>query len=78
MGRADVFGIVVLLAAMAFQLWVTRKVHRSDAYEATQKRAQTKLIWFVPVIGALVVFAMLDPEPTQEPRGGDDRNEPRT
>jgi hypothetical protein len=77
MGRADVFAIVVVFAALVFQAWVTRKVHRSDAYEPAQKRAQTKLIWLVPVVGALVAFSMLDPEPAKADTAGDTRNQPK-
>ncbi|HEX2733688.1 MAG TPA: hypothetical protein VHM70_18890 [Polyangiaceae bacterium] len=75
MDRADLLGISFLLAALSFQLWVTRKVWRSEGYEPAQKRAQAKLIWFVPVIGALVAFSMLDPEP--EKARDQDSNLPR-
>lgn len=62
MTRADVFGIVALVGALAFQIWVTLKVRRSSLYEASEKQAQTRLIWMVPVLGALISFAMLEKE----------------
>lgn len=74
MDRANVFGAIVLLASLAFQIWVTRKVFRSDAYEPAQKRAQAKLIWFVPVVGAVLAFSMLEPEPEQR-RQNDERDQ---
>jgi hypothetical protein len=74
MDRADVFGCIVLVLTLGFQLWVTRKVFRSDAYEPAQKRAQAKLIWLVPVLGALVAFSMLEPESKGE-RVNDDRDQ---
>lgn len=62
MTRTDVFGIAALAAALAFQIWVTLKVRRSSLYEASEKQAQTRLIWMVPVLGALISFAMLEKE----------------
>jgi uncharacterized membrane protein YeaQ/YmgE (transglycosylase-associated protein family) len=55
-------------AAVLFQIWVTWRVRRTPIFDGSQKSAQTKLIWFVPVIGAAVVFAVLQSEEQYERR----------
>lgn len=58
--KGDVFAVLALVGALAFQLWVTLKVRRSSMYEPSEKSAQMKLIWLVPVLGAVISFAMLE------------------
>jgi hypothetical protein len=58
----NVFGLLVLLAALAFQVWVTVRLWRSDFYDRPQKSAQSKLIWLVPVLGATIVLSVLSEE----------------
>jgi hypothetical protein len=58
--KGDVLAVLGLVAALVFQTWVTLKVRRSSLYEPSEKRAQTRLIWLVPVLGAVVSFAMLE------------------
>lgn len=48
-----------LLAAVAFQVWLTVRVFRSNLFERDQKMNQAKLIWLLPVIGAAIVFSVL-------------------
>ena len=58
----DVFLVLALLGVIVFQAWVTWKVRRSDDYDTGQKNAQTKLIWMLPLLGAAIAFAALEPE----------------
>lgn len=52
------FFILLLLATIAFQAWLTREIWRCDAYDRDQRTAQTRLIWLLPLVGALVVYAV--------------------
>lgn len=56
-----------MLAALWFQVWVTIKVRRSSDYDASQKSAQTKLIWLLPVIGAAVAFSVMENDTPKDP-----------
>jgi hypothetical protein len=49
-----VFGAFVL-----FQCWVTWRVWRNDLFVRPEKIAQTKLIWLIPLLGAVLVHSML-------------------
>ncbi len=61
-----VFGIV---AIVALQGLLTARVWRAQAFDRGQKLAQTKLIWLLPVLGAVVVFSLMpDEEPANKPR----------
>jgi hypothetical protein len=64
----SVWAVGLVLAAVLFQVWVTVKVRRTAIFDVPQKRAQTKLIWFLPVLGAAVVFAVLQSEEQYERR----------
>lgn len=50
----------VVLALIAFQTWLTVRVFRSGIYERKQKIWQAQLIWLLPVIGAGLVFTILN------------------
>ena len=50
--------IALLLALVGFQAWVTRKIWSCTAYERDQKVAQTRFIWLVPLLGAIVAFVI--------------------
>jgi small-conductance mechanosensitive channel len=65
--KSDVLLAVLLVAVVAFQAWVTVRVHRSSEYDPDQKRAQTKLIWLVPLIGAAVAFSVLEDDDKKDP-----------
>ncbi len=56
------FEIVVALAfaaVVAFQAWLTRRVWKSHLYERKQKIWQAQLIWLLPILGAGLVFTIL-------------------
>lgn len=61
----------VLIALVAFQIWLTVRVHRSKLYEPKQKAYQTQLIWLLPIIGAGLVFSILhEDEKAERPASG--------
>jgi hypothetical protein len=66
MHRGSWFGVVLLVAALAFQIWVTLRLRRSTIYDRSQKNAQAKLIWLLPVVGAAIVFSVLVSEEAYE------------
>jgi hypothetical protein len=51
-----------LLALVSFQSWLTYRVYRSNVFERKQKVLQAQLIWLVPIIGAGLVFTVLQEE----------------
>jgi hypothetical protein len=56
------FEIVIALAlgsVFVFQAWLTRRVWKSNLYERKQKIWQAQLIWLLPIIGAGLVFTIL-------------------
>lgn len=73
MHRGTLFGLLLLVGAMIFQVWVTLRVRRTQLFDAPQKSAQTKLIWLLPVVGAAIVFSVLVSEEQHERR--DDRGQ---
>jgi len=58
-----------LLVALIFQGFVTYRVFRSRVFERAQKLNQAKLIWLVPVLGAIMVFSVLHQEERAEREG---------
>jgi hypothetical protein len=64
---SDVVLGLLVLAALAFQVWVTIKVRRSEDYDAGQKSAQMKLIWLLPIVGAVVAFSVMENDTPREP-----------
>lgn len=71
MERAGIVGAVLVLGALLFQVWVTVRVFRSRLYESSQKSAQAKLIWLLPVLGAIIAFSVLSSEEQAERRAND-------
>jgi tellurite resistance protein TehA-like permease len=55
----DVFIVLGFAALLGFQAWATVKVYRSDLFEREQKWHQAKLIWLVPLIGAMLVLSVM-------------------
>lgn len=53
---------LLLVVGLVFQVWVTVQVWRSDLFQRDQKAAQSKLIWMLPVLGAVIVHAVLTEE----------------
>lgn len=60
---------IPLLLALAFQGWVTYRVVRTRVFERSQKLNQAKLIWLLPVLGAVMVFSVLHQEERAEQNG---------
>jgi hypothetical protein len=71
MAHGTLLGLFVLTAAAVFQVWVTVRVYRSRLYEPSQKSAQAKLIWLLPVLGAIIAFSVLTAEEQRERRDDD-------
>jgi len=63
-------GLLVAIG-LAFQVWVTVRVFRSRLYEPSQKANQAKLIWLLPVLGAIIAFSVLTSEEQAERRSDD-------
>jgi hypothetical protein len=66
MHRGTWFGMALILGALVFQVWVTLRLRRTPIFDSSQKRAQTKLIWLLPVVGAAIVFSVLMSEEQYE------------
>jgi hypothetical protein len=60
---------VGLLALLAFQGWITVRVWRSDLFEREQKWLQAKLIWLVPIVGAMLVLSVLQEDDAANRKG---------
>lgn len=63
------FPIAVVGLVLAFQIFVTWRLWREDSFVASEKRAQTQLIWLLPLLGAVFVFAMLWDESKHQKQG---------
>lgn len=55
----DAILALVLLAIVGFQVHLTVRVFRSRMYERKQKIWQAQLIWLLPILGAGLVFTIL-------------------
>jgi hypothetical protein len=55
----EVLVAVAVLAVIAFQIHLTVRVFRSRMYERKQKVWQAQLIWLLPIVGAGLVFTIL-------------------
>jgi hypothetical protein len=64
--RAHIIGALLLLAIIAFQARTTMHVWRSRLFDQAQKSNQTKLIWLLPLIGAVLVHSVLEDENRRE------------
>lgn len=58
----DILVGTALAAVLAFQVYVTVRVFRSRVYEPKQKVYQAQLVWLLPIIGAGLVFSILQEE----------------
>jgi H+/Cl- antiporter ClcA len=54
--------VLFFIALVAFQVWVSWRVWRTDLYLKSEKSAQFKLIWLVPLLGAVIVYSVLSEE----------------
>lgn len=73
----DLFEVVIglaLVGLVSFQVWLTARVFRSRLYERKQKIWQAQLIWLVPILGAGLVFSILQ-EDDRDQRGTSSRLE---
>jgi hypothetical protein len=66
MAAFDIVIYLAILALVGFQVWLTVRVFRSKMYERKQKIWQAQLIWLLPVIGAGVVFSILQEDARAE------------
>lgn len=56
----DIVGwILVAVALGGLQTVATMRVWQTDLYDREQKIGQTRLIWFVPFVGAVLVLMMM-------------------
>jgi putative copper export protein len=62
----DLIVIAAVLAVVAFQGWLTHRVFKSSLYERKQKIAQAQLIWLLPILGAGLVFSVLQQDSKAE------------
>ena len=60
--RADYVGALILLAILGFQARTSFRVWKSTLFDRPQKSAQMKLIWLLPLIGAVLVSSVLEDE----------------
>jgi hypothetical protein len=58
---------LLLLGALVFQVFVTVKLWRVDWFERKEKINQSKLIWLLPILGAVMVYSVIADE--DEPGG---------
>ena len=62
MTPASLLGTLLLIAIVAYQVKTTMRVWRSRAFDRPQKVAQSRLIWLLPLIGAVIVGTVLEDE----------------
>ena len=58
--------VTAIVALFAFQGWLTHRVFQSKLYERKQKIMQAQLIWLLPIIGAGLVFSVLQDDAKAE------------
>jgi hypothetical protein len=68
MSGFDVVATLFLVGMLAAQVWLTFRVWKSPSFERSQKVLQSKLIWLLPIIGAVVVFSLMPEEDTPRTR----------
>ncbi len=55
----ETVALVIALILVGLQTFATVHVRRSVSYAADQKRAQLKLIWLLPLLGAAMVLSVM-------------------
>ena len=55
MDSLEIIAVAAGVLLIMFQVWLTSAVWRNQAYDREQKVGQTKLIWLVPLVGAVLV-----------------------
>jgi cytochrome bd-type quinol oxidase subunit 2 len=48
--------LIALLLVVVLNVWATALVFAADDLESTQRRMQTALVWFAPILGAVAVL----------------------
>ena len=66
MSPFEILVLLVVAAVVTFQIWLTRRVFKSNLYEQKQKIWQAQLIWLLPIIGAGLVFSILQQDTKAE------------
>ena len=66
MERAAWAFFVIVGLILVFQARTTHRVWRSKLFDRKQKIAQSQLIWFLPLIGAVIVMSVLEDEVQRE------------
>lgn len=62
----EIVAVLFIFALVAFQTWLTVRVFKSRLYERKQKIWQAQLIWLLPIIGAGLVFTILQEDAKAE------------
>lgn len=62
--------VATVTLLVLFQAWVSQRVLRSRMYKPSEKHAQFRLIWLVPLLGASLSLAMLASDGDHPPRDG--------
>ena len=62
MALGEWLGPIVVVGVVLFQIYVTVRLYRTSAFERAQKMAQAKLVWLLPMLGAIIVFSVLSDE----------------
>jgi hypothetical protein len=62
----EIFVALVAVGLVSFQAWLTVRVFRSGLYERKQKIWQAQLIWLLPIVGAGLVFSILNEDQKAE------------
>lgn len=57
---------LVITAVVTFQGWLTHRVWKSKLYERKQKIMQSQLIWLIPILGAGLVFSVMQDDAKAE------------
>jgi hypothetical protein len=50
---------MAVLVLTVFNAMVTFLVARADCYNRNQKLAQSSVVWVLPIVGAIIIFAVL-------------------
>jgi putative copper export protein len=66
MGPLEIGVSLAVACAVVFQAWLTMRVFRSKMFERRQKVLQVQLIWLLPILGAGLVFSVLQEENTND------------
>lgn len=58
----SVVPVLFFVLLFGFQVWVSWRVWKTDLYLRAEKFAQFRLIWFLPLLGAIIVYSVLTEE----------------